>query len=144
MSNNENNLDTLYSKLFDTMDEIDGGNHESLKKAKAMVEISGAIIDVAKTEHNVASSYGGEYHHSMVKPKQLPPQQGSEPKGQLTHSNDPSPGDNQYEVVTAKSKTLLFDKMGEFLERNKGRSPELISTYKTGNDEWVSKYRMVK
>ena len=150
MSSSDKSLNMLYDKLFDVMDTIDGADKESIAKAKAMVEVSGAIVEVAKLEHNVAKSYGGEYQHAMVQPKQLPPPQGGEPKPkQLTSTTESSneirrshSGDDM--TIKALSKPLLYDKMETFQRDNKHRSPELINAFKQSNGEWVAKYRLAK
>lgn len=137
MSENKNSMNRLYDKLFDTMDNI-SDDPKSITKAKAVVEVSEAIVNVAKLEHNVAKGYGGQYRHTMSNPKQIPPQQ-DEPK-QIESGS----AESKYCVITAKSKPELYDKMSEFLEVNQHRSPELVSTHESAGGEWTAQYRMVK
>jgi hypothetical protein len=136
MSENKNSMNRLYDKLFDTMDNITD-DPKSIAKAKAVVEVSDAIVNVAKLEHNVAKAYGGEYKHTMSKPKQIPMPKDNEPR-QLESK------EMAIEFITADTPEELRTICQEFEEENKHRSPELIYVTKNSLGKREAKYRMVK
>jgi len=73
MATKPNTLDALRDELFDTLRKLREATGETsaqeISRAKAVVEVSGAIIDIAKIELQFLDQVGGDRTPPMVDPR---------------------------------------------------------------------------
>lgn len=127
MSNKTTN--GLYDTLFRTLEGVEKGTVD-LEKAKSVVNISNAIVNVAKLELSVVKETKQEFGVGIV------PTIGS--NSWLSLKNDES-----IKLVSAPTKDELLTKMSEFCNQNKSKSPDLISNkFNPETQLWEAQYRL--
>lgn len=119
----------LYDHLFDTLEKVKNGDCD-LDEAKAVVNISNAIVNVAKLEVQVMEKLGSEYDLGLI------------PKfGGQAWLEDKS--NENIKLISAKTKNELYAEMQKFFNDNKDNSPILLdSYYDNKTDTWQAKYRL--
>jgi hypothetical protein len=70
-NNNNNTLGNLRSTLFETLDQLKKGDEKMpIDRAKAIVEVSDAIINTAKVELQFLKDVGGDRFPDLIKPEE--------------------------------------------------------------------------
>lgn len=119
----------LYEHLYETLEGVKSGQID-LQEAKAVVDISNAIVNVGKLELNIMKETNGDYELGIA------PKIGANSWLQMK-------SDESIKVVSAEKKDELYDKMKEFTEKYKHRSPELITNkYNNETGMWEATYRL--
>lgn len=119
----------LYEHLYETLEGVKSGQVD-LQEAKAVVDISNAIVNVGKLELNIMKETNDDYELGIAT------KVGANSWLQQKH-------DNSIKVVSADKKDELFDKMKVFTEKYKHRSPDLITNkYNSETDMWEATYRL--